>query len=205
MSTNQTRNHTRLLFTTWNFYSYAGRTGSEKIKSEDGREEMMEAKGDWLYLDSEPMRRWRAAAPGRQPRPETPCASSSARRLRSASIKLRRRRKVRLEQADSLQTESTKPFRKSKSLVSSKWILDFQFILKSGNQRARAPRTNKTHQCRTLETDMMLVKWWENLDQKAALVWSTAQIIHTVQPAPILVVLGWKWSQSEPHSETDQH
>lgn len=30
------------------------------------------------YLDSGPVRRWRAAAPGRQPPPETPCASSSA-------------------------------------------------------------------------------------------------------------------------------
>lgn len=35
-------------------------------------------KEEWIYLDSGPVRRWRAAAPGRQPPPETPCVSSSA-------------------------------------------------------------------------------------------------------------------------------
>lgn len=38
----------------------------------------MEVKEEWLYLDSGPVRRWRAAAPGRRRPPETPCASSSA-------------------------------------------------------------------------------------------------------------------------------
>lgn len=42
------------------------------------REEVMEVKEEWLYLDSGPRRRWRAAAPGRLPPPEAPCASSSA-------------------------------------------------------------------------------------------------------------------------------
>lgn len=51
--------------------------GGEK-RSDVRREEVMEVKEEWLYLDSGPVRRWRAAAPGRRPPPETPCASSSA-------------------------------------------------------------------------------------------------------------------------------
>lgn len=38
----------------------------------------MEVKEERLYLDSGPVRRWRTAAPRRQPPPETPSASSSA-------------------------------------------------------------------------------------------------------------------------------
>lgn len=55
--------------------------GKEKgeERSDVRREEVMEVKEEWLYLQSGPVRRWRAAAPGRQPPPETPCASSSAR------------------------------------------------------------------------------------------------------------------------------
>lgn len=57
------------------FYSFAG--GRKEVKRDEVRGDGGEA-GVAAYLDPGPVRRWRAAAPGRRPPPETPCASSSA-------------------------------------------------------------------------------------------------------------------------------
>lgn len=83
---------------------------------------MMEVKEEWLYLDPEPVRRWRAAAPGRQPPPETPCASSSAPAAQKRINKAARETKGPVRTSRFAAGRVLKTFPKSKSLVSSNWI-----------------------------------------------------------------------------------
>lgn len=89
------------------------------------------------------------------------------RRLRSTSVRLRGRRRVRLEQAGRL--SPAKPSRKPKSPAS---IWKSQASQRGGTQTIVQPKSSKRHQFRRLGVGLVLEKCWENAD----LLWPAALV-----------------------------
>lgn len=114
---------------------------------------MAEVKEKLLYLDSEPVRRCRAAGPGGQLPPETRCASSSAPAAQKRINEAARKTNGPVRRGEVAAHESHQPSRQSESPACFSYIC--LPLKEPGPQRVPRqtivlPRTHETHQFRTL-------------------------------------------------------